>query len=562
MKTLILFGAICFFSISSAKGQIVTIPDANFKAYLVGNALINTNADSEIQLSEAAAFTGNINCPSQGIADLTGIEAFTSLTKLYCYNNGAISSINVSNIPTLQHLFCSSNNVTSLDLSANPNLTFLACDDNELTSLNIANGNNTILANVYANNNSGLSCIQVDDVSYSTTTWTGSNYVFDAGASFSTNCSACIVTIPDAAFKAYLVGNASINTNSDSEIQCSEASAFTGDIYCPNLNITDLTGIEAFTSLTGLYCNGNQLTTLNTSANTDLIMLYTQNNLLTSLNLSGNTALTDLNCTVNNLSTLDLTSLTALEWLDCSVNQLTSLNLSMNPLMDQLFCYSNNLTSLDLSNNTILYDLSCAVNQITSLDLSNNSALLSINCAGNQLQQLDLSSCTAMTTVSCQLNQLTSLDLSGNPALIALQCQNNALTVLNIANGQNDNLIVLFSQANPDLTCIQVDDAAYSNTNWVSGNYIWDAASSFNEDCGLGIKEDKSILGLYPNPVNDLLYVDLSENTTVQIVNLMGEIVQLYTLTEGTNSLAIENLHAGIYFLQTQNGSKTMFVKL
>lgn len=33
----------------------VIIPDVNFKAYLVGNTLINTNGDSEIQCTEASA---------------------------------------------------------------------------------------------------------------------------------------------------------------------------------------------------------------------------------------------------------------------------------------------------------------------------------------------------------------------------------------------------------------------------------------------------------------------------------------------------------------------------
>jgi hypothetical protein len=46
----------------SISAQVVNIPDANFKAYLVGNYSINTNHDSEIQVSEAVAFTGSINC--------------------------------------------------------------------------------------------------------------------------------------------------------------------------------------------------------------------------------------------------------------------------------------------------------------------------------------------------------------------------------------------------------------------------------------------------------------------------------------------------------------------
>jgi len=70
-----------------ANAQIVNIPDQNFKNYLLANAAINTNGDSEIQLSEAQAFTGEIICNNKGIADLTGIEAFVNLTTLHCYNN-------------------------------------------------------------------------------------------------------------------------------------------------------------------------------------------------------------------------------------------------------------------------------------------------------------------------------------------------------------------------------------------------------------------------------------------------------------------------------------------
>ena len=52
-------------------GQNVNIPDANFKACLVGNSAINTNGDSQIQVSEAASFNGEINCYNMNISDLT-----------------------------------------------------------------------------------------------------------------------------------------------------------------------------------------------------------------------------------------------------------------------------------------------------------------------------------------------------------------------------------------------------------------------------------------------------------------------------------------------------------
>ena len=75
--------------------QNVNIPDANFKSYLIGNSAINTNADTEIQVSEATAFTGTINCSGQNIADLTGIEAFAALTSLDCSYN-QLTSLDVT----------------------------------------------------------------------------------------------------------------------------------------------------------------------------------------------------------------------------------------------------------------------------------------------------------------------------------------------------------------------------------------------------------------------------------------------------------------------------------
>jgi len=50
----------------------ICIPDANFKAILVGDTLINTNRDTEIQRSEAKAFTGKLDVGYSSIADLTG----------------------------------------------------------------------------------------------------------------------------------------------------------------------------------------------------------------------------------------------------------------------------------------------------------------------------------------------------------------------------------------------------------------------------------------------------------------------------------------------------------
>jgi len=99
-------------TIGLVHAQNVNIPDAIFKAVLVGNTAINTNGDTEIQVSEAAAFGGTIHCNGMNIADLTGIEDFTALTELHCASN-QLNSLDVSNNTALSELGCDYNQLSS-----------------------------------------------------------------------------------------------------------------------------------------------------------------------------------------------------------------------------------------------------------------------------------------------------------------------------------------------------------------------------------------------------------------------------------------------------------------
>lgn len=171
------------------------------------------------------------------------------------------------------------------------------------------------------------------------------------------------VYIPDANFKAALVGNSAINTNGDTAIQVSEAQAFSGQINVSSLGITTLTGIEAFTALTELNCSDNQLTILDVSKDRALTALYCYNNNLTSLNVSG---------------------LLYLDYLDCENNSLTSLDVNQNTALTTLFCNNNSLTSLNISQDTALFELDCDNNSLMSLDVSAIAALSGyLNCYSN-----------------------------------------------------------------------------------------------------------------------------------------------------------------------------------
>jgi Leucine-rich repeat (LRR) protein len=510
--------------------------DDNFNAALLAIPGLDANNDGEIQCSEAAAWTGELNLSGKSIADLKGIESFTNITTLNCSNNqltsldlssnttlrninfsnNLLTSVNLSANTAITTIYCQGNRLTSLNLSGNPNINYIQCSNNALQVLNVKNGNNTGISYFDARNNTKLSCIQVDNVAFSTTNWTN----IDAGASYNTNCPTCEVNIPDASFKTALLNISGIDINSDGVIQCFEAAAFTNEINVNGNSISDMTGIEAFTNITQLNCGSNSISSINLSSNTSLTNLYCDNNQLTSLNISGLTSLTYIDCSYNKftslnfsglsslskiycndnlLTSLNVSGLTSLTYLYCPDNRLASLDLSTNSTLEYLYCSNNLLTGLNVSGLTSLSEIECNNNQLTSLNISTNSALYSVKCEHNLLTSLltgstslfqlwcgynsltglNVSLNTSLANLYCYNNSITSLDISSNISLSYFECNNNSLTSLNVKNGNNTNFGSFNATNNPGLTCIQVDDAGWSTANWTNK----DAGASFNTNC-------------------------------------------------------------------------------
>ena len=120
---------------------------------------------------------------------------------------------------------------------------------------------------------------------------------------------------PDANFRTIVED---FDTNNDSSLSDTEIAAVK-KINCFRKRITNLKGIEYFTSLDNLWCAENKLTALDVSKNTALTDLYCSRNQLTTLDVSKNTALTDLDCGYNQLTTLDVSN-TDMKYLYCSGN--------------------------------------------------------------------------------------------------------------------------------------------------------------------------------------------------------------------------------------------------
>tara|TARA_B100000900_G_C20302450_1_gene602776 strand:+ start:93 stop:491 length:399 start_codon:yes stop_codon:yes gene_type:complete len=107
-------------------------------------------------------------------------------------------------------------------------------------------------------------------------------------------------TIPDKNFEQALIG-LGYDDVIDSKVLTANI-IYVDSLYLSKKNIKDLTGIDAFTDLTFLICDNNQLTSLDVSKNKALNYLDCSFNSLTSLDLSYNNAYTYLGCLGNQLT--------------------------------------------------------------------------------------------------------------------------------------------------------------------------------------------------------------------------------------------------------------------
>ena len=139
--------------------------------------------------------------------------------------------------------------------------------------------------------------------------------------------------------------------------------------------------------------------------------------------------------------------------------------------------------TLDLSYNTYLESFSCDWSGITSVDLSNNIALEGISCA---------------------LSLIKTLDLTNNINLTSLNCSySDSITAVDLRNGTNQIISSFESSNSPNLTCINVDDVAYSTANWTS----IDPQQYFSADCSVTSIEE----------------IENLEKELIKIVNVLGK---------------------------------------
>ena len=316
-------------------------PDKNFRDVV---KTFDTDDNNILSDTEIAAVK-EIDCKGRAITNLKGIEYFTALEYLYCYDNelteldlsrntklkelncstNRLTVLDLSQNPKLKRVICSDNALTALDLSHNPEMEDVNCSDNALTALNLSSNSKLTNLNASGNireitltgNTFDLSSLTGFDVSKARNwqggTVSGSTLTVDENAavvtySYDTGCTKTglenvvftlaiagrgtdiaidAANFPDPKFREFLLSpEVNIDRNRDSKLSTWEIALVRElDIY--GEDIRDLTGIGYFTELEILSCVSTHLTSLDLSQNTNLTELEAEGNACTIAPVDG-----------------------------------------------------------------------------------------------------------------------------------------------------------------------------------------------------------------------------------------------------------------------------------
>lgn len=233
---LLLIAIVTITTILSAQNTYV--PDDNFEQALIDLGYDSGPLDDYVPTANISGVT-ELLVAGKNIGDLTGIEDFSSLETLHCWNNN-LSSLDLLSNSNISYVRAGQNQISSIDISNLTDLFFLDLDDNALTDITFLNN---YLWELYCLNN------QLTSIDLSS-----------SGPLRHFECS----------------------NNQLSSLSLAGKSSLTR-LLCDNNQITDL-NLSFCTSLVNLKCDNNQLASLNIKNG--------NNNNLTSFNATNNPSLT------------------------------------------------------------------------------------------------------------------------------------------------------------------------------------------------------------------------------------------------------------------------------
>ena len=344
--------------------QIVTIPDANFKARLVaggygtavtleGSTIVDANGDGEIQVCEAEN-VGSVTIDQAEINSIEGILKFKNIQTISFKNNNISQSLDLTSLKRLVYVMLTNNAIPSLKVNGLSKLEYLACNDNNLQVLDVSN----------------LGSLKTVFCQYNSIT--------------------------------------NLNIQSSRKIEV---------LHVYNNSISVL-NVSHLSELKQLYIQNNELTQLNISGLIKLQGVACYTNQLQSINASGCVNLTDLECSENNLIQLNLTNCSLLSILKCRNNNLATLSFSGLINLSNIDCGANEFTSLDMRD--------CLVMNLLDVSFSPNLQSLIVKNGSIAPQGVSIYQCPSLTNICCDVEEqsdiLSDVQTYGYNCAVVINC--------------------------------------------------------------------------------------------------------------------------------------------
>ena len=379
-------------------------PDGNFRNYLLAQ---NYGKDGYLTEEEIAKIK-QLDVSGRSISDLTGIEYFTALISLLCYDN----NINEANMTKL---------VRSL-----PTGTYMR-------DLWVYKDGSSAEKNFF-----NLEHLNRAKDRY----WSAMFLDGDTPAKFTDYV--IYANFPDENFRSYVSTN--LDKNGDGWLLPSEIAAVT-EIDVNNKGISDLTGIEYFVGLEYLLCHDNNLTTLDVSKNKVLQVIACWGN-----QIRGEGMKTLVNSLHSNFVDNDWPEVLRPRLIVIKANEAPVFNLITEAQVEIATEKGWAVKKMDFSVGEVDYygePMGISISEtnfpddnfrayVSSEDIDRNRdgylsddeivATTEINVSYLNISDLKgIEFFNGLKELNCSYNQLTSLDVSNNTALTRLYCYSNRI---------------------------------------------------------------------------------------------------------------------------------------
>jgi hypothetical protein len=264
-------------------------------------------------------------------------------------------------------------------------------------------------------------------------------------------------------------------------------------------------------------------------------------------NIEGVTLLSLNSLDISDLTGIE--GFTSLETLACTANNLESIDVSANTNLKSLFFAENSVNSIDLSSNLLLETLSTSANGLEEIDLTNLLNLKVFYGRANLFTEIDFSNCADLEEVHLSSNLLTHLDLSNNTNLTLIDCSmSDELIFLSLKNGNNVDIGTYNSTDCPMLTCVEVDVPDYSTAAWLDKDpsTIFNTSCGL----GIGANSAVQVSVYPNPTSENLYIQTSEENTKYQLVDIAGKSLHTGQLSAGKSVINVNDLPVGVYFLE------------